>query len=172
VPLPERATWAVETLAVRPGDRLLEIGCGRGSAAALVCSQLGRGRLLAIDRSPAAITAAQARNHEHVVTGKAEFRVAALEGLSVGARRFDKIYAINVNVFWVRSSTVEIGVIRKALKPGGSLYLFYEAPDAARTHAIAERVRTVLNGHGWGSTTHGTTTKRSTAIACLVARPR
>jgi trans-aconitate methyltransferase len=37
---------------VRPGERLLEIGCGSGVAAALVCARLDDGRLLAIDRSP------------------------------------------------------------------------------------------------------------------------
>lgn len=157
---------------MRPGDQLLEIGCGNGSAAWLACSHLTRGRLLAIDRSATAIKAASARNAEHVETGKAEFRVASLETLSVGARRFDKVYAINVNVFWVRSSTVEIEVIRQALKPTGTLYLFYEAPDSARTHAIGERVSSVLNGHGWSCETMSTTTKKSTAMVCLQARPR
>jgi ubiquinone/menaquinone biosynthesis C-methylase UbiE len=160
----------VETLAVRAGDRLLEIGCGRGSAAWLVCSRLGRrGRLLAIDRSPAAVKAAEQRNREHIASGRAEFRVAALDALRVGRRRFDKAYAINVNMFWVRSSTVEIGVIAGALRPGGSLYLFYEAPDPARTHAIAERVGSVLSGHGWDATTSSILTRRSTAVICLRA---
>jgi SAM-dependent methyltransferase len=171
VPIAERATWAVQTLAVRRTDRLLEIGCGRGSAAGLVCERLGsRGRLLAIDRSPVAIAAARERNREHVAAGRAEFRVAALDGLGLGRRRFDKVYAVNVNVFWVRSSTVEIGVIREALTPGGFLYLFYEAPDTARTHAVAERVSSVLGGHGWQSTTSSVLTRRSTAIVCLRAR--
>lgn len=50
--IPERARWAVETLAVQPDDRVLEIGGGPGVAASLVCECLDRGRLLLIDRSP------------------------------------------------------------------------------------------------------------------------
>jgi cyclopropane fatty-acyl-phospholipid synthase-like methyltransferase len=171
VPVPERAAWAVEVLAVRPGDHLLEIGCGRGSAVSLVCSRLKRGRILALDRSATAIKAAEERNRDNVAAGKAAFQTAALDTATLDGRRFDKIFAINVNLFWVRSSTVEIGVIRRALKPGGALYLFYEAPDPARTIAVGERVGAVLSGHGWQSSTVRTTTKRSTAIVGLVASP-
>jgi cyclopropane fatty-acyl-phospholipid synthase-like methyltransferase len=170
VTVPERAAWAVEMLAVRPGDHLLEIGCGRGSAVALVCPLLRRGRILALDRSATAIKAAEERNRDNVAAGKASFQIAALDAAELNGRRFDKVFAINVNLFWTRSSTVEIGIIRKALKPGGTLHLFYEAPDSARTLAVGERVASVLSGHGWDSTTVSTTTKRSTAIVGLVAR--
>jgi cyclopropane fatty-acyl-phospholipid synthase-like methyltransferase len=49
--IPQRITAAVEMLAVQARDHLLEIGCGNGAAAALVCERLGDGRLVAIDRS-------------------------------------------------------------------------------------------------------------------------
>lgn len=40
--VPERLSWAVETLELAPSDRVLEIGCGRGVAAALVLDRSRR----------------------------------------------------------------------------------------------------------------------------------
>jgi SAM-dependent methyltransferase len=79
----------VEGLGVQPGDRVLEIGCGHGVAATLVCELLGHGRLTAVDRSPAMIAAASRRNRRFVEDGRAEFLVRELEALELGERRFD-----------------------------------------------------------------------------------
>src|SRR5215218_7988725 len=68
--VPDRIRWAVETLAVEPDDRLLEIGGGPGVAASLVCERLDRGNLLLIDRSATAIERTRRRNPEHVTSGR------------------------------------------------------------------------------------------------------
>ncbi|MGE0240193.1 MAG: class I SAM-dependent methyltransferase [Parvibaculaceae bacterium] len=137
--LPDRIGWAVAMLAAENSDSLLEVGCGRGLAVALLAPRLTSGRILALDRSAAAIAAARARNSTWEASGKARFRHSTLRDLPGGEGRFDKIFAINVNLFWT-DPRAELPVVRKMLKKTGRLYLFYEPPAAAQRTAIAEKV--------------------------------
>jgi cyclopropane fatty-acyl-phospholipid synthase-like methyltransferase len=137
----ERIRWAVEMLAVEPGDRLLEIGGGPGAAASLVCERLDRGSLLLIDRSTTAIERTLRRNPEHVASGRLELETVDVANFDPGEARFDKVFAVNVNVFWTTPATKELARIRRALDPDGRLFLFYETPTAARSrHAVARVV--------------------------------
>jgi ubiquinone/menaquinone biosynthesis C-methylase UbiE len=126
----ERLQSVVEQLEIRPGDRILEIGCGHGVAATLVCERLERGRLTAIDRSPKMIEAAKHRNAAHVEAGKAEFLVSTLEGLELGDRRFDKIFAIRVGLFH-RDPDRAQSLAEQWLAPGGAAFAFYDSPPGA-----------------------------------------
>lgn len=83
---------------IRPADRILEIGCGHGVAATLVCERLVTGHLTAIDRSRKMITAAQSRNAAFVEAGRAEFLLGALETIDLGERRFETIFAVRVGL--------------------------------------------------------------------------
>ncbi|MFZ5675900.1 MAG: class I SAM-dependent methyltransferase [Pseudomonadota bacterium] len=144
VRVPERIGWAVETLAVRPADAVLEVGCGRGLAVSLIAPQLRGGRILAIDRSATAVAAAR-RGWE--TAGQASFRHAALADLGGTEGSFDKIFAINVNLFWTDPRN-ELPVVRKLLKTTGRLFLFYEPPAAAQREKITRLVKEKLAGSG------------------------
>ncbi|MFF5207205.1 class I SAM-dependent methyltransferase [Streptosporangium sp. NPDC000396] len=168
--VPERLSWAVETLDLVPSDRVLEIGCGRGVAAVLVLDRLKEGSFTAIDRSDKAVEAAIRRNSENVAARKASFLVAALENAEFADDSFDKIFSVNVNLFWARSSKRELTALRRWLAPGGSLHLFWEPPGAGQAREIAARVVPFMEEHGFKTTTLTGQTSTSAGLICILAR--
>jgi ubiquinone/menaquinone biosynthesis C-methylase UbiE len=123
----ERLRSVVEQLDIRPNDRVLEIGCGHGVAATLVCERLEGGYLTAVDRSAKMIQAATRRNAAYVEAGRAEFLVADLEDLDLGDRRFDKIFAVRVGLFH-REPERARSIVERWLAPGGELFVFFDKP--------------------------------------------
>jgi ubiquinone/menaquinone biosynthesis C-methylase UbiE len=127
----ERLRSVVEQLDIRPEDRVLEIGCGHGVAATIVCERLDGGRLTAIDRSAKMIAAAARRNAAYVEVGKAEFLVADVEQLDLGDRRFDVIFAVRIGIFH-REPERARALVEPWLAPGGRVRAFFDLPDRSR----------------------------------------
>jgi SAM-dependent methyltransferase len=123
----ERLRAIVDGLELRPDDRVLEIGCGHGVAASLVCERLVWGRLTAIDRSPKMIEAATRRNARYVRDGKAEFLVASIENADLGSRRFDRIFAVRVGLFH-REPERARRIVERWLAPGGTVSAYFDPP--------------------------------------------
>ena len=123
----DRIQSFVERLDVKPGDRVLEIGCGHGLAATLVCERLVTGRFTAIDRSQKMIEAARRRNSQFVSAGIAEFLVGDLETIDLGARRFDKIFAQRVRLFHEDPERAQ-ALVRRWLAPRGRVLFEYDTP--------------------------------------------
>jgi cyclopropane fatty-acyl-phospholipid synthase-like methyltransferase len=168
--VPERVRWAVETLAVHPVDRVLEIGCGRGVAISLICERLVSGRITALDRSTTMANLARRRNLAYVSSGRAVIHAAALAAADLEGERFDKAFAVNVNLFWTRSPSNELGLVKRLLTREGALCLFYEPPAAARADQFADELPAVLRGSGFATETLRTTTTGSASLLCVVAR--
>jgi ubiquinone/menaquinone biosynthesis C-methylase UbiE len=144
----ERLVWAVETLAIDPADHVLEIGCGHGVAVSLICERLTSGKITAIDRSEVMINMARSRNSQHVASGKAVFQTVALAEADFGQERFNKIFAVHVNLFWQQPAR-KLVLIKKLLTPGGALYLFYQPPLASKIQELVDKLTKILQGHGF-----------------------
>ena len=114
-----RHAWAVDLLEVTPSSSVLEVGCGVGFAAELVCARLDPGRYVGVDRSATAVRRAAARNPT------ATFLECDLASLTV-EERFDRVLAIDVNLFWTGTATAELTVLRRLLAQGGRLVVAYE----------------------------------------------
>ena len=167
--VPERVRWAIETLGVQPGDRVLEIGCGSGVAAALICERLADGRMLANDRTQIQIEHAARLNAAHVASGRLSLETVELADLAVADARFDKVFAINVNLFWLGPATAELAAVRRALAPGGTLFLFYEAPAPETARRVTERLSALLQAEAFTEPEILTASPR--LVGCLTRPP-
>lgn len=117
-------------MAIRPGDRILEIGCGHGVAATLICEKLKSGRLVAIDRSKKMIDAAIRRNRRFVDARRAEFHTADALNFHPGRARFDKILAVRVRLFHRDAAATKARErLSQWLKQDGKLFLIYDEPE-------------------------------------------
>jgi cyclopropane fatty-acyl-phospholipid synthase-like methyltransferase len=166
-PVPERVRWAVETLAVQPGDRVLEIGCGSGVATAMICERLVEGQMLAIDRSAIQIECARRRNEVHLASGRLSLEAVELADLDVGDARFDKVFAINVNLFWLGPAKAEVDAVRRVLAPGARLFVVYETTGPERARHAAERLTAVLQAEAFAEP--GWLTPTPTLFGCVTA---
>ena len=126
--LSPRLAEIVDALPLRPGLRILEIGCGPGAAARAVSRRIANGEVLGIDRSAKAIAQAIAGSQGEMASGRLRFRQVAAEDfeLEKGERPYDIAFAVRVGALDGRHSgagRVARQRIRRALVPGGRLYI-------------------------------------------------
>lgn len=166
--VPDRVRGAVGVVGAGPDTRVLEIGCGPGAAASLICPALtGTGRLLAVDRSDVAVRRTAERNADHVAAGRLDVRLGDLASLSVPDDGFDVAFTLNVNLFWTRDPGPELDVLRRALAPGGVLHVLYGGGVPGGGERTLDAVRSWLQPHGWT-----TTGVRAADVIGVSARPR
>ncbi len=147
--IPARIRWAVDLMDVQPADHVLEIGCGPGAGAELICSRLVSGKLFAIDRSESGVDRTKRRNAAFVAAGRLTVRQIDLATLRVPVKRLHKVFAFNVNLFWVRDCPDEIALLHERLVPGGAVFLFYEANRPELVPNIVKKASAALTEGGF-----------------------
>jgi SAM-dependent methyltransferase len=169
----KRFVWAVDTLALDPADRVLEVGCGHGVAVSLVCERLTRGRITAIDRSKKMIEMAARRNRDHVAAGRAVLKTAELQNADFGDDRFDKVFAFNVAPFWLQPKEA-LGIVRRRLAPAGVFYLFWDArhTQPGRAHDLADQLSEKLRLAEFSVDQVLVEDLRPFPAVCVIGRPR
>jgi trans-aconitate methyltransferase len=147
--IPERIRWAVDLMDVGPADNILEIGCGPGAGAELICRRLETGKLFAIDRSESGVDRTKRRCREFIEAGRLTVRQIDLATLRVPVRRLHKVFAFNVNLFWVRSCEAEVALLHERVLPGGAVYLFYDANRPELVPNMVKKASAALSAGGF-----------------------
>lgn len=148
--IPPRIRWAVDLMDVQPTDHVLEIGCGPGAGAELICARLaGKGKMMAIDRAESGVDRTRRRNHQHVEAGRLTVRQIDLATLRVPVKRLTKVFAFNVNLFWVRECRAEVALLHERIVPGGAIFLFWEANQRELVPNIVTKASAALAEGGF-----------------------
>jgi ubiquinone/menaquinone biosynthesis C-methylase UbiE len=133
-----RETWrenlaAIDALALKPDDRVLDVGSGHGRALGELARRAPRGHVVGTDPSPLMCELATARSRERVRAGQVEVVRASAERLPFADAAFDAVLCIHVVYFWSDLGAA-LREIARVMRPGGRLAI------AARTSANAAAV--------------------------------
>jgi len=118
----ERNNWALSLLAIKPADRILEIGFGPGITAGKLATKAAE--VVGVDHSELMVRQATRRNKDLIEKGKLKLMQGSVEKLSPEFGSFDKIYSMNVVQFWTEPVSV-FRSLKTLLKPGGMILTGY-----------------------------------------------
>jgi ubiquinone/menaquinone biosynthesis C-methylase UbiE len=124
-----RLAAIVDALPLRPGLRVIEIGCGPGAAARAVADRVGpSGHVLAVDRSAKAIAQLTEASADLIAARRLTPRHVAAETLELepGEARYDIAFAVRVGAFDGRhpeAGAQALERLGRALVTGGRLFI-------------------------------------------------
>lgn len=138
---------------IRPGQAVLEPGCGAGRLTVRLAELVGPdGRVLACDPSAAMVARAAARG----LPGHVALRVSALAELALPEASFDRVICFHV---WphLPDKPGALRVLHAALRPGGTLWISHlrsreainrihrEGPPEIREHLLPSLAETATH---------------------------
>lgn len=126
--LSKRLETIVDALPIKPDIRILEIGCGPGVAAREIAGRIGKGHVLAIDRSRKAIDLAIKNSKDEIESGRLSYRCVAVEHfeLETDEKPYDLAFAVRVGALDGRHPQVgklALPRIAKSLTKNGKLFI-------------------------------------------------
>jgi ubiquinone/menaquinone biosynthesis C-methylase UbiE len=122
-PIAEQRVRTRAALALSPGERGLEVGCGIGFLACEMAREVGAaGRVVALDNSPDVVAAARTRAEREGLAGRLEFVVGDAIRLDFPSAAFDFVVAVQVYLY-VAEIERALAEAARVLKPGGRLLI-------------------------------------------------
>ena len=116
----------LERLDPKPGQRVLDLGCGAGGISEYISDQTNS-HVTGLDYSKAAITVANSRTENK--RAQLNFIEADLNRLGLKPHSYDAAVSID-SIYWVNDTVDALKRIIKTLKPGGQLILtIVQIPD-------------------------------------------
>jgi trans-aconitate methyltransferase len=136
------AGGVVEWLDVKPGERILDLGCGDGQLTVQLAAK--GARMTGVDSSAAMVETAKSRG--------VDAEQGSAERLPFPAAEFDAVFS-NAALHWVRRQDEMMAEVRRVLKHGGRFVA--EMGGHGNIAAIRVALMAVLERHGYGDREDG-----------------
>jgi SAM-dependent methyltransferase len=133
---------ALALLDIHPEDTVLEVGFGAGLGIERASELAGRGKVVGFDHSTLMVEEARRRNAKAIAAGRVELLLGGVELLSDLPTRFDKVFAINVYMFW-QDPVAVLRALHGVMKPGGTIAVVLQPRNKGATNvdSLASRDR-------------------------------
>lgn len=127
---------ALDMVAPRNGETILDAGCGTGAAAEALQRRSPGCHVIGVDHSETMIRIATRRARRLGYEERCTFRSANLHDLPFATDSFDAVLALNVFYFCDPESRM-IAELRRVLRPGGRLVAYVTEGEAMSGWAFA-----------------------------------
>ena len=127
----------IEQAELEPGDHLLDIGCGSGSALREAARILNNGHFTGIDLSPGMIDIARSKTTGHPFEGRIDYAVGSADAIPFSDDSFSVVTAINSLHHWP-DPVAGLREVQRVLREGGRLILCCEILEDRQNRAVLD----------------------------------
>ena len=139
----------VAQLGVRPGEQILDLGCGNGWATRLLAKTAPGVGAVGVDASPRMIARAE---ELHSLTIRARYEVGKFEALDFPDKKFDRVFSMEA-LYYAVDLPRALAEILRVLKPRGVADVvvdyFTDSPATAEWPAAAGLAMNALSQADW-----------------------
>ncbi|NOT29997.1 MAG: methyltransferase domain-containing protein [Planctomycetes bacterium] len=111
------ARQVIAAMQLRPGERVLDLGCGNGWATRLIAQASPGVQAIGVDAAPKMIARAEAL---HSLTIRARYELGTFEKLDFKDGHFDRVFSMEA-LYYATDLAQAIRECFRVLKPGGSV---------------------------------------------------
>jgi hypothetical protein len=108
------------------------------------------------------------RNAQYVEAGRLTVRQIDLATLRVPVKRLTKVFAFNVNLFWVRGCADEVALLHERVLPGGSVSSSTTPTAPSWCPTSSEKASAALTAAASGSPSWSRRHRRSSGSSAVV----
>jgi ubiquinone/menaquinone biosynthesis C-methylase UbiE len=129
----ELNSLVLESLSIKDGEHVLEIGFGTGLILNRIAASIDNGLIEGIDFSELMVDMAKKKNKRYIEAGKAIIHSGDFDEAVFKDNSFDKVLTVNTIYFW-KCPDATVSKICRLLKTGGKLFIgFHEKSDMEKS---------------------------------------